>query len=93
MGWIGSLVIFAIGLVGGSSFIYSGWSILENKNCHSVTWGVENSQYFNYHCFSSNVGEMGKTSAGLLALICGSVFLFFSAFPLYNQVREKKRNS
>ena len=46
MVWTIYLLIFALGLVGGSSFIYAGWSILANKNCDSVTWGVEYNQYF-----------------------------------------------
>jgi hypothetical protein len=35
---------------------------------------------------------MGQAAAGLLALIGGAVFLFFSGFPLYKQIQETKNN-
>ena len=90
--WTTYILIFALGLVGGSSFIYAGWSILANKNCDSVNWGVEYNQYFSYQCFPTGSGEMGQATAGLLALIGGAVFLFFSGYPLYKQIQEN-RNS
>ena len=90
--WTIYILIFALGIVGGSSFIYSGWSILSNKNCDSVSWGVEYNQYFSYQCFPTGSGEMGQATAGLLALIGGAVFLFFSGYPLYKQIQENKNN-
>jgi len=90
--WTIYILIFALGIVGGSSFIYSGWSILANKNCDSVTWGVEYNQYFSYQCFPSDSGEMSQATAGLLALIGGAVLLFFSGYPLYKQIQENKNN-
>jgi hypothetical protein len=35
---------------------------------------------------------MGQTTAGLLALIGGAVFLLFSGFPLYKHIQEDKNN-
>lgn len=87
------ILIFILGIVGGSSFIYSGWSILANKGCDSVTWGVEYNQYFNYQCFPNHSGEMGQASAGLLALISGVGFVLFSGYPLYKQIQEKKNKN
>lgn len=83
-------MIFALGLVGGSSFINVGWSILANKSCDSVTWEVEYNQYFNHQCFSNNSGAMSQATAGLLALIGGAVIVVFSGYPLYKQIQEKK---
>ena len=88
--WIIYILIFALGLVGGSSFIYAGWSILANKSCDSVTWEVEYNQYFGHQCFSNNSGEMSQATAGLLALIGGAVIVLFSGYPLYKQIQEKK---
>ena len=88
--WIIYILIFALGLVGGSSFINAGWSILANKSCDSVTWEVEYNQYFNHQCFSNNSGEMSQVTAGLLALIGGAVIVLFSGYPLYKQIQEKK---
>ena len=90
--WTTYILIFALGLVGGSSFIYAGWSILTNKNCDSVNWGVEYNQYFNYQCILNNSGEMSQASAGLLALVGGFIVLFLSGYPLYKQIQEN-RNS
>ena len=90
--WTTYILIFALGLVGGSSFIYAGWSILANKNCDSVNWGVEYNQYFNYQCIPNNSGEMSQASAGLLALVGGFIVLFLSGYPLYKQIQEN-RNS
>ena len=35
---------------------------------------------------------MSQATAGLLALIGGAVFLFFSGLPLYKQIQENRNN-
>ena len=91
--WTIYFLLLALGVVGGSSFIYAGWLILSNKSCDSVTWGVQYNQYFNYQCFPNDSGEMGQATAGLLALIVGVVLLVFSGYPLYKQIQESKNDS
>jgi hypothetical protein len=68
-----------IGLIGGGTFVFNGFSVLTDPNCDTV--GFSGGRAVQVTCFeagSAMSGEFSGTVAGLGMVVFGALILYFS---------------
>jgi hypothetical protein len=68
-----------IGLIGGGTFVFNGFSVLTDPNCDTVGFGGGRVvQVTCYEAGSAMSGEFSGTVAGLGMIVFGALILYFS---------------